>query len=523
MSERPPDYYTLLENAWSNVVGGMGWLKSVLFGEFSDHRPLSAIVADMLINFIPGVVIVTSARDAIAIILRLATHPEKREDLMEWVLLSACLIVIALPVAMAAGGAAAAGVGAVVGGIAGTELGAALRAVMLMLIKEASHLVELVRFLQKFIKGDILKFLRLVKFSEYEKPLLLALKRFIGKLIEIVKALRIHLESLHYFDSVRSTIVKLAEWERRFYAVQQDALKQMPKAMTELDARLAKVLAQTRPQEMHIVPAGVAADKTAALLPVKQRVRDTPGKLLANVEDEVSTGASKRPKGTSASASPTANKVEAKQSKTPNQSVKEKPAPLEPHNVGANTKKQDIAEPKKYESGKLLAPPPRYLPGISENDILNMPKGSRPDPATYLDSDYISKHLQTFRDEGGGFLFTDADIANPKYTSFNPTKFVMAGSDLRSVVTKYQATGDVTILEKALGYDPGYLAGKDIYMLELDNPKVVMPTGNEGGANSLWRPGGLTYPGGMREGVLDNVPIFHGNDPRNLPKAVKIQ
>ena len=152
-----------------------------------------------------------------------------------------------------------------------------------------------------------------------------------------------------------------------------------------------------------------------------------------------------------------------------------------------------------------------------------MAKGSRPDLGDYLDPDYIAKHLQTFSDEGGGFLFTDADIANPKYTSFNPTKFVMAGSDLRSVVAKYQSTGDVSILETALGYDLGYLIGKNIYMLPLDNQKVVMPTDNEGGANSLWRPGGLTYPGGMREAVLDNVPIFHGNHASNLPKAVKIQ
>ena len=82
----------ILEDAWDQVVGGMDWLKSVFFGEFSDHRPLSAVVADMLVSFIPGVVIVTSARDAVAVILRLANHPEKREELMEWVLLSACLI-----------------------------------------------------------------------------------------------------------------------------------------------------------------------------------------------------------------------------------------------------------------------------------------------------------------------------------------------------------------------------------------------------------------------------------------------
>jgi hypothetical protein len=211
MSEHSPEHHAIHDDAWSEVVGGFDWLKSVVYGEFADHQSISTMVAQMLINFIPAVVIVTSARDAVAIILRLAAHPEKREDVMEWVLLSASLIVLALPIAMAAGGAAAAGVGAVVGGIAGSELGAALRAVMLMLLKETSHLVELIRFLQKFITGDILKFLRLLKFTKYEKALLLAIKKFSGKLIEMMRSLRLHLESLQYFDSVKSTIAKLAE------------------------------------------------------------------------------------------------------------------------------------------------------------------------------------------------------------------------------------------------------------------------------------------------------------------------
>ncbi len=286
MTQRTPDQQSVLDDAWAQIVGSMDWLKSVFFGEFADHRPLSAVVADMLVSFIPGVVIVTSARDAVAVILRLANHPEKREELMEWVLLSACLIVIALPLAMAAGGLAAAGVGAIVGGIAGSELGAALRAVMLMLIKEASKLVELVRFLQKFIKGDILKFLRAVNFAKYEKPLIEALNKISGKLVEIVRSLRAHLESLRYFDTVKATILNLVEWERKFYAVQQDALKYVPKALAELDARLAKVLAQTAPKEAHTVAGGVQADKTSVTAPAVQRVKDTPGKSLPKVDDK---------------------------------------------------------------------------------------------------------------------------------------------------------------------------------------------------------------------------------------------
>ena len=309
------------------------------FGEFADHRALSAVVADMLVSFIPGVVIVTSARDAVAVILRLANHPEKREDLMEWVLLCACMIVIALPIAMAAAGAAAAGVGAVVGGIAGTELGAALRAVMLMLIKEASKLVELVRFLQKFIKGDVLKFLRAIKFVKYEKALIQALSKISGKLVDIIKALRTHLETLRYFDAIGTTISKLAEWEKKFYNVQQDALRQIPKALTELDARLAKVLEQSAPTETHTVVAGVQAEKAMVTPPVVQRVRDTLGHALTESH------------GKRASAT---TEVEAK-SKTkaistvkseahPKPLAKDKPDPVKSPDEAANIKKQAVAD-----------------------------------------------------------------------------------------------------------------------------------------------------------------------------------
>jgi hypothetical protein len=343
MTQKPPDH-NILEDAWDNVVGGMDWLKSVFFGEFADHRPLSAVVADMLVSFVPGVVIVTSARDAVAVVLRLANHPEKRAELMEWVLLSACLIVIALPLAMAAGGAAAAGVGAIVGGIAGSELGAALRSVMLMLIKEAQKLVELVQFLQKFIKGDILKFLRAVKFAQYEKALVQAMSKITGKLVHIVSTLRTHLESLHYFDSVKDLIAKLSEWERRFYAVQQDALKQMPEALAELDARLAKVLAQTAPKEVHTVSSGAQADKTVAAIPAKQRVKDTPGRVLSKVGDKP-PAAKAKPRPSSKPRHESKPKAPQKEP-TPEPPLKETPDSVKPPKEGGNTKKQEALDPQ---------------------------------------------------------------------------------------------------------------------------------------------------------------------------------
>ena len=339
-----PDHQSILDNAWDKTVGGMDWLKSVVFGEFADHRPLSAAVADMLVSFVPGVVIVTSARDAVAVTLRLANHPEKREELMEWVLLCACLITIALPIAMAAGGAVMAGVGAAVGGIAGGELAAALRGVMLMLIKEASKLVELMQFLQKFIKGDILKFLRAIKFAQYEKPLLQALSKISGKLLEMMKALRLHLESLRYFDSVKSTIAKLAEWEKKFYAVQHDAVRQIPRALAELDARLSKVLAQTAPTEVHTVTAGVAADKAAATLPAKQAVLDTPGGVFAKADVEASGSVASAAGNKVAPTTRSKSSPNVQGKKTPQPLAKVNSDPIRLPEPGPNKKIQDIAD-----------------------------------------------------------------------------------------------------------------------------------------------------------------------------------
>lgn len=506
---------SVIDDAWDSVVGGFHWLKSVLLGEFEDNRPLSAIIADMLVSFIPAVVIATSARDAIAVILRMAKHPEKREEVLEWVLLCACLITIALPIAMAAAGVAAAGVGAVVGGIAGSELGAALRAVMLLLVKASTKLVDVIHFLQKFIRGDILKFLKAIKFAKYEQALLSAVRQFTGKLIEITRGLAKHLESLSYFQYTRTLIAKLKTWERSFYAVQTAAIRKIPLAMAELDARLAKVIAETLPRETHVVPAGVKAPKPKAATPAAQQVRDVPGRILRDVDESAPRGGAKPATGRAAPPPKSTPTPKPPEDKPP---LKDKPDEPKKAETGSNVRAQQTRTPD-----IAAASEPRYKPGFSESDILTIPKGSRPDPRSYLEGEYVDQHLQTFKKEGGAFLFTDADISNPKYTSFNPSKFVMAGSDLDSVVNEFKVSGDSSVLENALGYKPGELAGKDIYMLKLENPNVIMPTGNEGGANSLWRPGGLTYPGGMREAVLDNVPIYHGNDVANLPNVVKIQ
>ena len=109
--------------------------------------------------------------------------------------------------------------------------------------------------------------------------------------------------------------------------MQQNTLKQVPKALAELDARLAKVLAQTAPKEAHTAASGVQADKSAATMPSPQRVKDTPGKMLAKAEEDA-------PKAAGASQS------NAKPKAAPTPPPKDSPEPPKPPDEGTNTKKQ---------------------------------------------------------------------------------------------------------------------------------------------------------------------------------------
>lgn len=295
------------DEAWDGAVGGWDWIKSLLLGEFQDHRPLSVLITEMLVTFVPGVVIVTSARDAVAVTLRLAKHPERREQLMEWVVLCACLITIALPIAMAGAGLAAAGVGAAIGGIAGSELGAALRAVMLLLAREATELMEVIKFLQKFVTGNIMTFLKAIKFAKYEKAIIEALVKVTDPLIAMCKSTRGRLENWliefeksgvmtwlkNNFDTVRNSttiselraaINKLASWEAAFYGLQRDAVRQIPLALAELDARLTKLFSQAIEHEAHTVASGAKAEKPTVSLPVKQEIADATGNKVRQHE-----------------------------------------------------------------------------------------------------------------------------------------------------------------------------------------------------------------------------------------------
>ena len=141
-------------------------------------------------------------------------------------------------------------------------------------------------------------------------------------------------------------------------------------------------------------------------------------------------------------------------------------------------------------------------------DALSKPEGSRPNPSTYLDADYITTHLAEF--ENGASYLVPKDLLDRFGRDVlgwpDNTQFVMPKSQMDNLLSK---TGnDVRKITTELGIDASEWAGRDLVRIDILDPKslnVRMPSGNELGANNKWIPGGKTS-GGRPEAVIDNIP-----------------
>ena len=150
-------------------------------------------------------------------------------------------------------------------------------------------------------------------------------------------------------------------------------------------------------------------------------------------------------------------------------------------------------------------------------EILNIPKGMRPDPSTYLSQEYIDVHLSEFED---GISVIQTDWAYSRYSETNGfvgvpddnTLFVMPQKFCDDVIA--EAGGDISIIEKRLGFPEGYFKdGGGLVRIDVDNTSGLnlrMPNGNETGANSLWIPGGRTS-GGVPEAITNTIPLERTN------------
>lgn len=119
------------------------WVWGLLQGGFNEQQTISQILVDAVIGMIPVVGDVTAVRDILAVVIRLADHPERRDEPMQWVELVIGLFAL-IPVA----GGAIKGVG---------------RLLMRVGSNVAEHpriLTEAITLLNRVGQGDAVRYLR---------------------------------------------------------------------------------------------------------------------------------------------------------------------------------------------------------------------------------------------------------------------------------------------------------------------------------------------------------------------------
>lgn len=149
-----------------------------------------------------------------------------------------------------------------------------------------------------------------------------------------------------------------------------------------------------------------------------------------------------------------------------------------------------------------------YLQGADSASLMEMPKGERPTPSSYLCPNYIVVHLSTFLQ--GASLLVPKDILDKYGRALigrpDNTLFIMSKEQMDCLLE--EADGSMDQIEAALGIPRGYWEGRIICRIDIPHPEnfhLRMPSGNEQGVNDLWLPGGYLWQG-YREAIIDRVP-----------------
>lgn len=150
--------------------------------------------------------------------------------------------------------------------------------------------------------------------------------------------------------------------------------------------------------------------------------------------------------------------------------------------------------------------------------VVDSGKPNRPHPTQYLDADYIQQHLARFDD--GATRFYRSDSLENYGPGNSGTTFVFPTSEIDDIIT--QADGDPKRLGVMLGLGEHFfvddsgaavrITRADFSADELANGNLRMPRGDEGGAGSMWIPGGY-LPEGIPESVFSTHPGATGADP----------
>ncbi|WP_188765984.1 hypothetical protein [Emticicia aquatilis] len=148
-----------------------------------------------------------------------------------------------------------------------------------------------------------------------------------------------------------------------------------------------------------------------------------------------------------------------------------------------------------------------FKKGHSKDEIVSIPKGSRPNPSNYLKWRYRHRHQRNFR-RGASFLTQKHILDKYGRTMLGRQDglFVMCKKEMNDLLQK--ANGQLSYVETELGIPAGMWKNSEIIRIDIRRPKKLklrLPSGNETGANELWIPGGK-LPNGYMESVINPVP-----------------
>ncbi len=150
------------------------------------------------------------------------------------------------------------------------------------------------------------------------------------------------------------------------------------------------------------------------------------------------------------------------------------------------------------------------LSAEKRDEIIAMPKGSRPDPSEYLSPEYIQGHLDRFTDGATRFM-PESNLDKYGIAQRDGTSFVMPKSEADAMIAG--TGGDLRLMEEELGLPEGFLDSNQIVRIDIEDPRqfnLRIPSGNEAGANEQWIPGGR-LPTGASEAVVDGGKIPQGD------------
>lgn len=223
---------------WKMVTDAGDWIWGVVQGGFNEQQTVSQIIVDAIIGMIPVVGDVTAVRDLLAVVIRLADHPEKRREAMQWVELVIGLLAL-IPVA----GGAIKGVG---------------KLLMRVGRNAAEHpriLREAIELLNRLGNGNATRFIRELDLTRYTAELTRHFRELIARINRSIDGV---LRRTRWVipDSMKTRLLQLKAAMQELVALGD---RMIPDAVKDLNERLKLIQRQMYSGDWHEIPSSLRA------------------------------------------------------------------------------------------------------------------------------------------------------------------------------------------------------------------------------------------------------------------------